>query len=959
MPATRCLHCTFAESIHAKVLAEQPHEKTVLIFPTEISKKQAQRLFQSQWRFTDTLFHTMEEFKELLFPGTVPVLKEEKRTLALYASLAPSVRKRFKMQNYFQSIEWAHHFFAFWEECTEENVPESTVLEKLLHSGCELQEWQKELYELLLSVKTHYGDFIHGKGYEDILFSHRTEKADFAFFVNYARFVFVNQYYYTASEKEFIARLDQAGKETVIYYQMPSRFIKWPDMEPQSFSFSQLAAERNQNVTIREARNELSMMAALSQELADNDEVVIIDPNPQQNAYYRFLSLQHIALHMSFSFQQTCIYRFFNHLYGLLDSVILDSEDHLQLLPLQSLLDVMTDSTFYGYFCPDSTRPARHRFCEQGCLHLYTLIEQDFKYIDLEGHFFRMPHAGVKAIQPFVEPILALLQRLARVKDMSQLLDLIDQQSGLDIKMMLNEYERSYSDILDVFYQTLADFSGLDAVGLVDDWHACFIGDAPHAELAMSRSWLRFFLEYFKPQRVHYSTQDMHTSRVEITNLLDTRNIDYKHIALVNMQEGILPRAPQTPFLFNETQRRFLGLKTYEQVRLREKYYLARLLCTTPRVDLYCIKNTDRNIEVSSFVEEVGLFWDREKLYHQEVSDESYRAIYEHLLPAAESRTAGRLSSAFFAIPFERHRDFPEKVHALSFYQYQALREQPFMYYIRHLLGFQPRATKVEMNFTPLLLGRLAHEILNTMWKLFIEDTSALPGSLSWLELYQRFAQPAFDQVLKMERYARYRIPKNHTLTYFEQVQWPMLQRGMNYLFTYLAQDLALPSGQTRVYPESQFSNRTESEGQPFATVPYQEGALSIYLAGRADLRLENPSPPAKMIFDYKTGSIDATQLLFYEWLYYRSRPTASADPIYSYGCDLIKSRIQELAQLSSRRGKPVSKTELLAELADGITSLFLQLERDGFIVQDKKYVSPDWRTILRQDLLREYDSEQ
>jgi hypothetical protein len=186
-----------------------------------------------------------------------------------------------------------------------------------------------------------------------------------------------------------------------------------------------------------------------------------------------------------------------------------------------------------------------------------------------------------------------------------------------------------------------------------------------------------------------------------------------------------------------------------------------------------------------------------------------------------------------------------------------------------------------------------------------------------------------------------------------------MLQRGMNYLFTYLAQDLALPAGQTRVYPESQFSNPVESEGRPFVTVPYQEGALSIFLAGRADLRLENPSPPAKMIFDYKTGSIDATQLLFYEWLYYRSRPNAPADPITSYGCDLIKSRIQELAQLSSRRGKPVSKTELLAELAEGITSLFLQIEQNGFIVQDKKYVPPDWRTILRQDLLREYDTEQ
>jgi hypothetical protein len=287
------------------------------------------------------------------------------------------------------------------------------------------------------------------------------------------------------------------------------------------------------------------------------------------------------------------------------------------------------------------------------------------------------------------------------------------------------------------------------------------------------------------------------------------------------------------------------------------------------------------------------------------------------------------------------------------------LREQPFMYYIRHVLGLQPRTTRVEMNFTPLLLGRLAHEILNTIWNLFIQDTSTLPGTVSWPDIYQRYAQLAFDQVLKTERYARYRIPKNHTLTYFEQVQWPMLQRGMNYLFTYLAHDLNLPPGQTRVYPESQFSNPVEADGRPFVTIAFQDAPLSIYLSGRADLRLESPSPACKMIFDYKTGSIDSTQLLFYEWLYFRSVLPATTDTICSYGCDLIKSRIQELQQLSSRRGKPVSKVELLAELADNITTQFLQLEQIGFIVNNKKYIHPDWRTILRQDLLREYGPDQ
>lgn len=959
MSLTQRLHCSFAESVQARALAEQPAAGTVFVFPAEISKKQAQRLFQKQWRGTDTLFLTMEEFKELCFPSAVPLLKEEKRTLAFYESLQPAMRRRFRIQNYFQSIEWAHHFFSFWEECNEENIAEETVIGTLHQSGCELQDWQKELFMDLVAIKEQYGDFVHRRGYEDILFSRRSETTDWSAFADYDRFVFVNQYYYTATEKALIAQLDRASRTTVIYYQMPARFISWPEMEPQPFSLSQLQPEQNRQLRIREAKNVFSMMAALADDTADDSDLVIIDPNPQMNPYYRFFALDRLRLHMSVPFQQTTLYRFFTHLYHLLDGLMHDPDDHLLLLPLQAIMDVVTDSDFYGYFSPDQQLSHRNAFCEQGCLSLYDLVEQDFKYVDLEGRLFHMPHPAVKAATPYLAPLLELMMNVTGVRSMAGLLDVIDQPAGVNVKSIINEHERSYSDILDVFYQTLADFAALDSVGLVDDWSECLNGEVSASEAMKSKSWLRFFLEYLKPQRIHFSTRELRGPRVEITNLLDTRNLDYRHVAVINMAEGVMPRAPQTPFLFNESQRRLLGLKTYDQVRLREKYYFTRLLCTTPFVDLYSIKNTERDVEVSSFVEEVRLSWSAHHLEFQELSDRQYPSVYARLLAQPARHLPTPLSPAFFAMPFDRRLDLAAERQTLSFYQYQSLREQPFIYYIRHLLRIQPRNTDVEMNFTPLLLGRLAHELLNTMWYLFMQDTTGLPDQLSWPHIYQRYAEQAYHRVLNTEQFARYRIPKNYTRTYFEQVQWPMLQRGMRYFFTYLAQDLKLDPGQTRVYPEASFSSRLESDGRPFVTVEFAAAPLAIHLAGRADLRLEAQTPECKLIFDYKTGSIDATQLLFYEWLYYRSGQNTSAAVIQSYGCDLIKARIQELEQLTFRRGKPVRKDDLLLDLAENIQTMFSLLAQTGYDIHEKKFIPNEWQNILRQDLLREYGREQ
>ena len=152
--------CSFQENLINKVLVEQLFDDTVFVFPTEVSKGIALSEFQKHWAFNQTLFLSMEEMKELLFISDNPLLKEEKRTLAFYASLTEKDKEFFRINNYFQSIELAQHFFDLWEEFNDELVNENINKEKFEIYNAELLGWQKNTFDKLKSIKKNYQNFL-------------------------------------------------------------------------------------------------------------------------------------------------------------------------------------------------------------------------------------------------------------------------------------------------------------------------------------------------------------------------------------------------------------------------------------------------------------------------------------------------------------------------------------------------------------------------------------------------------------------------------------------------------------------------------------------------------------------------------------------------------------------------------------------------------------------------------
>ncbi|HPI71968.1 MAG TPA: hypothetical protein PK843_07745 [bacterium] len=948
------IFCSYREDLIGRVLNEQPPEATVFISPTQPASKTACRRFQPHWRWSATLWLEREEFKERCFPTTHPLLREEKRTLAFYASLSDEMRETFRIRNFFHSAELADHFFSFWEECQEAMLAEPLDFDRLQASGLEVQDWQRELYRNLVELKEAYRRFIEKNNFQDRLFCRQPECIDLKGLAAYDRFVFINLPDCTRLEKCIFSRLAEADKAVVLYHLSERAGRLSPETAEKPLSFQDVQEAAVERLYFYECKSDFSMMAAASQLASRHPGCIIVESRPSRNPYYRFFSLKKLGLRLLQPFPQTTIYRFLARLLEILQSVKPDQTDaHRLLAPLPVLLDALMDADFCRYVRP-SDYPDPEQFAEQAVRVVYDLLEQDYRYVDLHGDFFSLQDSLVQRARPFLQPLLFLVQRALGLQTMQGLIEWIDAEDGVRIREIISEDEKNHSDILDVFYSSLADFYTLSSLDFLADWQEVFAPEHRSDRTAVSRGWLRLLLEYLNGKRIHFSTAVPAVPQVQVLSLADTRNQTYERVILLNLVEGVLPSAPVTPFLFNDHQRKELGLTTHEQVRMREKKAFAALIFTTPEVHLLARKNTENNVEVSSFMEELALHFHSREMHMTRVEEAWHRRVYAGLLPeqamqAAPPSTA--LPPSFFTLPVDRRQDFADRTIDLSFYDYFTCREQPFLFCIRHLLHIEPRPKEFDNDFSPPFIGKIAHAVMNLIWRFYLEETFATADPDKWMGLADAYLERAFHHWMREKPENRYKIPQNHSLIYFNEIYRPILISGIRSFFNFLDARLHLPMNQTKIFPEGEFSSSAEKEGVTLTTWQERDGEWRIKIKGRADLRLETDDPPRRYIFDYKTGSIHREQLLFYELLYYLLQHPELEDQITSYGYHLVHQTAQEFVQLYQRRGSAVNRRQVRLEFIAWLQTHLSVILAEGFKVGSIHRSQPEWHPVIRTDL--------
>lgn len=897
-------HIPLNQNILLAALSEIDEEKCLLLFPTHKSKQEVKKLYQPNWDFSEHQFYTMDEWKESLFVADKPVLKEEKRTLAFYLSLSNESKEFFRIRNYHQSIEFTHNFFNFWEELAEELVSNENIF-KVLSIKQTAGDWQLNTYHQLLEIKQDYQHYLERSGFSDAIFVR--ELANLADIITFSKIIVVNQFYFTNFEKQLLNRFEE---KVVILSQIPKNCFEEESLSISTdFNAEHIKPFVQNKLKIYTSKDQLQMIAQLTSELSNPENATIIDFQFAKQSYAYLLSNQKFAIPITLSFSSTRFYRFFQIISELLNSIIREGKPFL--LSMQSIISLVSDDDILAYFIRNINQREAIR------IYLFQLIDNDFKYLDQE--YFRQRE---NEFLPEFEKLFIFLNDILQIGNIKDLTGFIE--AKLDLDYLLSDL-KDITNIVEVCFASLADFASIEKIELVTNWKQIF----PSNQAA---NLLILFLDYLKPKTLQCET-DFLEKRTTITTLHDSRNLIFENLFVLNVVEGVLPDRKHTQFLFSENQRKELGLKTYEDITLRDKYYFYRLLCNSKQVVAFTRYNLEENVEISSFLEELKL---HDLIIDMDGSDHSnlHRQLFHQLLIHNDFSIPEKkyLPKKFFSFPFEKE-DFPTNKLSLSFYKWEKLKNNPFEFYLEFVAGTKARVAEISNDFSSKLIGNIAHEIISLVWKRLLELYNSNKFQHNFINNTKLYVEQAISHYLKYNHNFKYISPHNFSNRYFQNIFIPILANGIENFFYRLHNDLKLSEKMISVFPET---DRTLEKKYS------QVADLEIWLRGRPDLRIHTKEQ--NFIFDFKTGNSAYAklkrynqQLQFYEEIYYLIDFPAMIEQMNSF---LFFVEQKDMKQLSKR-----------IDLKDKISEIVLNIIDNGFVVTEKKekYENPE---ITRRDLL-------
>ncbi len=924
----------FNENLLDIILAEYQNNPVCFLFPAAQNMKIAINKFQQNWQFSNHRFVTMQEWKQELYKQKHPLLKEEKRTLAFYLSLSEEMKYFFKIHNYFQSIELAQSFFKFWEEMNEELVGDSEIDQVILEresSG----KWQQHTFQAFKQIRNEYEEYLNLNNFADNIFQAKLQNIILP--KNQLPIVVVNQFYFTELEKKILSKIP----ESIIYLQMISECFNEKTMEVSGdFGASHLKSIKTKKIKIIQTTDQQSMILSLFSKLNKLQPDAIIDFRFNDQPYSHFFSPQHFSRPTTRSMRNSRMYKVLKHIHNIISKSIIVHKKHL--LPLEPILHALYDRDFCF--------ATQQKVNESGfsLLHFFNkLADNDYQFIDLAGDFFSYMKLDSN-LSDSVKSLLEIVRSYCNILTMQQMTE----QVVIDIQLFCSSWEKNYTDIPKQVFTALPDFQAPADAGIITDYSALFsMGRNQNRALAISSGILKLFLDYLRYKDFKVEPSCVGNNRIKVTSLVDSRNINYKNPVILNVTEGILPQARKTPFILSENQIKQLGLKTYENIRLRDKYYFYRMLAVSENPIVFTIKNIEKNVAVSSFLEEL-------KLSKQIPIEESFEkaiplsALYGNFLKNSIEKLPDILlpkNEDFYYIECDIKSDFENGNIKLGFYQWETLIQNPLLYYLKQHLKLREPLLEIRADFSEKFIGNISHEIITLIWNRLIELYQGNTIHHNFLHTNMSYVDDAVAHLLKHDKQLIYKSPHNYSWLYFSKVFLPILKEGIRNFFYRLHNDLEFSDVKLLVLPETR--QVIEKQIRNIDNL-----GLNIFLSMKADLRLETDTD--KYIFDYKTGTPNTAkerrftaQLQLYELLFYLMDNWNDMEKVHSF------LFFVEAKSMFTPSYKTKLKEDVITSLLDLTVEAVRHILENGFTIPSR-YSSVEDMELTRRDLWRKIDAK-
>ncbi len=828
-------------------------EASLIIYPTQNNANLAQAHGQYSWKFEDISYLAIEDFKEMLLGSDKMFWEDDKRVIALYRLLTDEDKIFFKVNDFFDFIKLANKIFKLFEELAEELIDFSSVFQRLEEENSTLFPWQIEYYERIHQLILKYQGWIEENNSNDRIFNINVKNIDISYFSNYASVFVVNQFYYSNIEREILRQMEEAGIEVTLVYQLPEEFVDKETFNAQPFNYSdlELFATQKPKLNLIIDRNKFTMMNSLCRIITEDNISQIIDRDFYETPYAKLLSRNTFDIKYAKAIVNTGLYQFLEITQQLIQAM--EYFNNRYYLPIHVLIRAFLNQDFTRYFQIEHSS----NLLEE----VYNIREKGVLYCDSNAEIGK--ESISEALKIAIKRILTFINNIKRIKSVEGLIALFDSEEGIVLDRICSLDELQYSNIKELVYTELANLKSFTYNNLINKW-SDLSDKAEHIII------FKLFCDGLKAKKLKYIELDA-SKRVRISSLLNTRNNNFDSLIFLNMVEGVLPTSRTSQFLFNEKQREILTLKSYEEIRLREKYYFQRLVLSAERCYFLGRENIDEDTSLSSFLEELPLVKPSRKMIED---DRGYGEIFNNF----STSSLPKVADDFWSVKLKAEELAPkDNLLKLSYTKLKSLIDNPLYFAIHDWARVSERSIFTEATLDYRFVGIFAQDFVNHV-------IARIKDNFLNQEVFYKFQYMSverlseiYDSLLRQYKDKDYYIPHNYTYTFVNIILKDALVEGMRYFFnTVMHYKLDLTEKKLKLIPEEGFSLGKKQKYKSFISESENDYNLGIAVTGDADLRVENQEDASKIVIDFKTGSLSPQilssyqkQLTLYEYIYY------------------------------------------------------------------------------------------
>ena len=562
----------------------------------------------------------------------------------------------------------------------------------------------------------------------------------------------------------------------------------------------------------------------------------------------------------------------------LQDTAVVLNEDDL-LLPVINALPDAIEHVNITLGLPLKNLGLIHFF--ELLVHLYAEKEQYGRF-NLETIFDLTNQNYLEQILSNQERISlqSLRQKLSRFKS-----KLITQQLWLQTlkasdsfikKLIINDF--NVKKLLDLFLELLnflsdQSLSEMDKLALIKmEKLTLYLQDFVQktGEINHMRSFQFLFNRLLQQERLAFEGEPL--MGLQVMGILETRLLDYKHVIITSMNEGIIPKGRNDKSIIPFELKKHFGLPMHHQHNAVIAYHFYRLLQRAEHISL--LYNLDDNsfgtAEQSRFITQIENELDRQK--HQ---------IKRHIFDlSTELNPDEKEIIPKTAFTLDRLNQIAQNGFSPS--AFGTYIRNPLIYYKKYILQLQENQEITDAISTNII-GTIIHDVMEILYKPFIGKTLKIANFESFFKHYESLSLRSFiTESFGKEIPADLKMITGKNLIVFE-----IIKKHIKDLLV-LDQKLVKSGHQLEI---------VALEKKLKAKLPVEQ---NIFIRGTVD-RIDRLDGRLRII-DYKTGHVEPKnistpkkaqdldalrtevqteklfQLLTYAWLYYKNGKLRTSD---------------------------------------------------------------------------------